>query len=398
MSIAVRDNTTYAVEIEDVEGTYKAPASGASFVLTLSDGAEISMEKETLERAVFNGSLGKTTPRTGTRTVSGSLPVEFKGTSTEGAAPEYDALMRSALGARRQVSATDADNSDTTGPLAHTESRIFLADIDSDKYEVGDIVTVKVAGAYHTSPISAVNDEAGEAYIDLLVAADTAFENGNTIAAFTRYAAAESGHPSLSISKYIEEERLEQATGCRVTSMALENFSTGQLASWNFGFEGLDWDSSLTTQPHTATYDDSLPPIILNACVFKDGEKIDVNEISFSVENELGFVTSTCSPNGRISGRPTERTVTGSFTPYKNDDDVTTITEFKDNTEFSMFGYAYIPGDSGEYSQVVAFYMPACIITEVSEGEQDGLLQEEVSFQAAKGSDTSQTEIFISFN
>lgn len=398
MAIAVRDNTTFAVEIEDVEGTYKAPTEGTSFILTLSDGAEMSMEKETLERAVFNGSLGKTTPRTGTRTVSGSIPTEFKGVVTEGDAPEYDKLMRSALGSRRQGDAVLADNTDTAGPLSHTESRIYVGNADSDKYEVGDIVTVKVAGAYHTSPIVNVNDEANLAYIDLLVPAAAPFENGNVIAAFTRYSAAESGHPSLSISKYIEGERLEQASGCRVTSMSLENFSTGQLASWNFGFEGLDWDSSLTTQPFVAVYDASLPPIILNACVFQDGEKVDVNEISFSVENELGFVTSTCSPNGRISGRPTERTVTGSFTPYKSDNDVTTMTQFKENTEFSMFGYAYIPGEAGEYSQVVAFYMPACIITEVSEGEQDGLLQEEVSFQAAKGSDTSQTELFISFN
>ena len=77
MAIAVKDNTVYAVEIEDTENVYKAPTANTSYVQTLSDGAEMSPAKELLERNIFNGSLGKTTPRTGIRTVTGSLPVEI---------------------------------------------------------------------------------------------------------------------------------------------------------------------------------------------------------------------------------------------------------------------------------------------------------------------------------
>lgn len=397
MAIAVRDNTVYAVEIEDTENTYKAPQADTSYVQTLAEGAEMVPAKELLERNIFNGSIGKTTPRTGIRTVTGAMPVEMRAASTEGAAPEYDALLRSALGSRRQVTATTIDTTDSGG--THTTTRMYLADTDASKYNVGDVVTVQVAGAYHTSPVTAVSNTAGDVYVDLLVAADNAFTNGDVIAAVSTYVTANSGHPTLSISKYIEAAVLEQATGCRVNSMALENFTTGQLASLNFGFEGMDFDRSITAQPHTPNYSNAEPPIILEACVYQDGVKIQINELAFSMENSLGFATSTCSSNGRISGRVVERTVTGSMNPYKTDDSIAQFSKFKNNVEFSLFATAKIPtSTAGEYEQVVSFYLPSCIITELGESDQDGLLQEDISFSAGRGSDASKEEIYVSFS
>lgn len=397
MANAVKRNTVYAVEIEDTEGTYKAPQAATSYVQTLEDGAEILPAKELLERAIFEGSIGKVTPRSGMRTVSGALPVEMRAHSTEGNAPEYDALLRSALGSRRQVTTTTADDTDAGGP--HTTSRIYLLNADASKYNVGDIVHIQVSGDHHVSPVTAVSNTSGDVYIDLLVAAANPFTDGDVISAVSTYLTANSGHPSLSISKYIEAARLEQATGCRVTSLALEGFETGQLASFNFGFEGMNFDSSLTAQPHTPSYDSALPPIILNACIYQDGAQIAVNSFSFTLENSLGFATSTCSANGRISGNAVERTITGSFNPYKQNDSVANFDNFNDDTEFSLFGYAYIPSaTAGEYSQVVSFYMPKCKITEYAEADADGLLQEELTFMASRGPDGSNEELYLSFS
>ena len=338
MAIAVKDNTVYAVEIESTEGTYVAPTADTSYVQTLSDGAELTPAKETLERSILNGSIGKTKTLTGTRSVSGAMPVEMRANSTEGDAPEYDALLRAALGSRRQASATTIDANDSGG--THTTTRAYLADADASKYNVGDLITIKKAGAYHTSPVVAKSDVAGDVYVDILTAASSTIADGDVIAAVSTYVTADSGHPTLSISKYIETSRLERATGVRATSLALENFTTGQLANFNFGLEGLDWDHSLTARPHTPNFDDAQPPIILQACLFQDGVQLDVNEISFSLENTLGFVTSTCSANGRISSRATERVVTGTLNPYKQDDDVSQMTKFKNNEDFSLFAVA----------------------------------------------------------
>jgi hypothetical protein len=397
MAIAVKNNTVYAVEIETTEGEYLAPQADTSYVQVLADGAELTPAKELVERNIFNGSIGKSTPRTGTKSVTGSMPVEMRAAFTEGAAPEYDKLLRSALGSRRQASTTTVNDGDSGG--THTTTRAYLPNAAANKYSVGDSVTIKRAGAYHTSPVTAVSHTSGDVYIDILLPMASAFVDGDVIAALTTYTVANSGHPSLSISKYLEEAILEQATGCRVSSLALENFTTGQLASFNFGFEGLSFDRSITAQPHTPNFSDALPPIILNACVYQDGVDLQINSFDFSLENTLGFATSTCSSNGRISGRASERVISGTFNPYKYDDSIDQFTKFVANTEFSLFGSAHVPtSTAGEYNQVVAFYMPACIATELSESDQDGLLQEEVSFSASRGQSGESDELYITFS
>jgi len=156
MAISVKKNTVIAVEIEDTEGVYKAPTSGSSYVQTLADGTEVTGAKELLERNIFTGSIGKTTPLTGTRTVSGSLPTETRASSVEGAAPEYDALMQSALGSRRQ-------GVQVTSKTGHTSSRLEIEDADIANFEIGDIVLVKEAGAFHVSPVIAKDETASAA-------------------------------------------------------------------------------------------------------------------------------------------------------------------------------------------------------------------------------------------
>lgn len=398
MSIAVKNNTTWAVETESTEGTYIAPVSADSFVQTLVDGSEMTPAKELLERNVFNGSIGKSTPRSGIKSVSGSLPVEYRSSSVAGAAPEYDKLLLSAMGQKRSMSST------LTTDTGHTTTVINIQDADIGDINVGDIVTVKQTGAYHTSPVIAVDDTLGAANITLLVPMASAPSDGVVIEKFTTYITADSGHPSLSVSKYIESAVTEKASGCKVTSMSLDTFETGQISSLNFGFEGMGFDRTITPAPFSPSYDDSLPPIILEACVWQNGVKLPVNSLSLSLENTLGFATSTCSSNGRISSRVTERNITGSMNPYKHDDNIDQFNFFKANEEFSVFAFARIPSldvnanPTGEYSQVVAIYMPKCFISELTEADQDGLLQEELSFVASRGTDGQTEELYMGFN
>mgnify|MGYP000102941385 CR=1 FL=1 len=389
MATTVKRNTVYAVEEESVEGVYEAPSAATSYVQTLTDGAEITPAKELLERDVFNGTIGKVTPRTGTKSVSGAVPVEMRAGEAEGDVPEWDLLMRSGLGARTTVAAS-------TSKTGHSTTVIQIEDADISKYQVNDIVMIKESGDYHVSPISAVDSTASAANITLAIAMDSAPADNVELAKGVMYNVANSGHPSLSISKYIEDAVLEAAVGAKVGSISLENFTTGQLASLNFAFEGLTYDRSLASSPFTADYQDALPPIILEACVYQDSVAIQVNELSFSVENSMGFVTSTCSPNGRISSRVVERTVTGTCNPYKQDDDLGQFNKFDLNTEYTLFASAHVPtAVDGEKSQVVAFHLPACVTTELGESDQDEVLQDAIAFTAGRGSDAATDEIVI---
>jgi len=180
MSTVVKKNQTWAVEIEDTEGTYKAPQSSSSFLQTLQDGAEMSRVKDVIDRNVFTSSIGVTTPRTGMFNVSGTLPVEARAMSSEGTSPEYDKLMRSGLGTRRQLaSAVTTLTGNTASVLKVTDASLF---------NVGDIILVKQAGAYHVSPISSIN--LGTDELTLLVPAGSAFSDNVVIAKYTTYTVA----------------------------------------------------------------------------------------------------------------------------------------------------------------------------------------------------------------
>jgi hypothetical protein len=393
LGIGVKRNTALGVEIEVTEGTYVAPSGASKFIQTLADGLEVSGSKELLERNIFTSSIGKTAPRTGQFQVTGTIPVEARANSTAGSAPEYNALMKSAMGTSRSIGTT------TTTKTGNTGSVLQIQDADISKFAVGDIILVKESGAYHVSPITAVDSTGGAANITLLAAKPSgSFSNSVVIEKSTIYNVADSGHPSLSISKYIDGTILEQAVGCKVNSMSLENFATGQIPTFKFGFEGLNFDRSVTSIPFTPSYDSALPPIVLDGRVYMDGALYDVNEVKVDLQNTLGFQTSINASNGRISSRATERKISGSFNPYKSNTDVANFTKYKANTAFSLFAYAKVPtSTTGQFNQIVAIYMPNCLITDLAEADKDGLLQDGITFSANRGNSGTTPEIYIAF-
>lgn len=397
MGLTIRQNQELAIMEEVTEGTYLVPASGADYVQALSDGLEMTPAKELLDRNIMDGNIGMLTPRQGMSSVAGSISVEMKTSGTEGAAPEASPLYRAAMGNSRTFVTKTSDDTDSGTP--HTSSRIYLLDGDAAVYNVGDIVTTKRSGAYHTSPITAVSTAGGDNYIDLLVADPAgAYVDGIAITAGYTALTANTGHPTLSISKYVEGAVLEQAAGCRVNSMSLNNFATGQLADVGFAFEGLNFDRSVTASPYTPSFDSAYPAVILSACVYVDGVALDVSDVSISLENSLGFVSPTCSSTGRSSSRVASRTISGSFTPYKQDDSVANFDRWNDSTEFSLFITAHVPtSTAGEYDQIVSWYLPVCFSTEIGESDADGILQDAISFRASRGSDGSSEELYVTF-
>lgn len=391
MGFSIRQNIKVAVAKEVTEGTYEAPTA-SEFITSLEDGLEVVGTKEALERNILGQGLRKAQQRTANRAVSGTIPVEFKAGSNEGDAPEYGDLMEAALGGtRNQTTAV------TTG-TGHTTTVINIEDADIGKINKGDIVVVKEAGAYHISPVSDQDDTPGSATITLLIAAASAPSDNVDIAAFTTYFTTNDGHPTFSVTKYIEDNIRTIGTGCRITSLSLESFTANATASWSFAFEGLDFATTVNALALTPTYDTSLPPIIVNACVYKAGVQLPVSELTLSLENTVAFTTSTCAASGKIGSRISERTISGSMTPYVQDNDVDIQTEFDNDTLYSIFGYAYNEtGVAGEFNQVIAFYLPNCSTTELAESDLDGVLQHSITFSASGGTDGSETELFIAY-
>lgn len=389
----VTDEGSVFVEKEVTEGTYVPEASGASAVEVLSDGLEFTPTKELLERNNRTATVEQVAARVGQKSMAGTIPVEYKAGSSEGAEPETSALWEALLGGKRSYTATIS----TSG---HSTTVINLSDGDAAKYEIGDIVKIKEydlnsANVDHLSPIVAKDETPGSNSITLKIPYGAAFSDTVEIAAGVTYFH-QSGAPTLSVTNYLGGEIREKAIGMRCVSGEIANFTTGQLSSINFGLEGLNFDREVGTPLFTPSFDTALPPVILCAKIYKDTDELTLNSLGITMTNTLGFLTSTASKNGKISSRITDFVTNFTLNPYMEDDDVDIFNIFSNNTAFSLFGSAHNPGaDQNEHLENVAFYMPNCRIPELATGDEDGIITDVISGSAYKenGNDT----IFISF-
>lgn len=373
---------------EVTEGVAVEPTLGSEAVGVLSDGFELNLNKETVERTNLTSSIATSLPRAGMKTAEGSISVEGKAGSTAGSAPDAGLLFLSALGGVKTLATTLTSTTNTT-------SNIGLSAGDVTNLALHDIVMVKSATGFHVSPISAV----GTNSVTLMIPMSLAPADATVIEKFTKYYGTDSGHPTLTITGFMEDSHKQQATGCMVSSMALESFETGQVSSFAFGVQGQNYTETLAASGLTASYGDAEPPIILDACVYKDGVEIAVNSVSFSVENTIGRVMSTCSPNGIIGQKTTKRAITGSFNPYMDSADVSLFEGFTTNTTFSLFlSFANpVPGVAGAKKNVVACYLPNCIITSMPKADSDGIMQYNVEFAAGASPTGVGSDVYVAF-
>ena len=389
MAFATTKSRVVYLTEETTQGVAVAPTLGSQAVAILSDGFELNGEKELVERTVLTSSISKQIPKTGIKTATGSIGIEWKAHGTAGSQTEASLLYKSALGSVKTIATT------TTTKAGNTASILEIEDADISKFAVGDIVLVKEAGKYHISPISAIDTTLGSATITLVRAGASAFSDAVVIEKSTVYKGSNSGHPYLTVTSYLDDALKIQSAGHLVASMALENFSVGQIPTINFALNGITYEETLAPSGLTASYDTATPPIALGACIYLDGVAIPVTELGFSVENTVGRITSTCSENGIISTRVTERAVTGSLTTYQETTSVGYYSKFNTNAEFSLFGFAGIPtGTAGEIKDLVAFFIPKCIITAKPIADADGIATIAIEFSAGY-SDTYATDVIV---
>lgn len=385
MADVIRKNTVIGLEPEVTEGTYVAPSGTGSYIQTLP-GYSWTPAMELLDRQVLSGGLGSVKPLLGNKTVTAALPVEFRASGTEGGQPDFHQLLLGALGATRNYASA------TTSTTSHTSTVINLTSGDGDDFAVGDMVIVKKSGSHEMRPISAKTTNSITFPFALNGGAPG---NGVEISRFQTYYVAETGHPSLSVSVYEGNEMRACAIGTKVNSLSFDNFSSGQIASFNFGLSGLNYTYTNAAAPHTPAYDSVTPPIIVNACIWKSGVEMAVNSFSLSLTNELAPKRTTCAINSQV---PSSRAVSGTATVYLSDTSTVDFDAFVAGTSFSLFGYAYNPSSTaGEIAMgsAVGFYLPNCITTGYNLVDIDGISGAEIAWRAHTGVAGGTPELYI---
>lgn len=383
----VKGESSLFLKKELQEGQYEAPTSADDAVEVLEDGLEFSYTRDIIERNTLSSTIERVAPRLGIKQISGTVPTEFVAGKNEGDKPRSGLMFESLLGAVRQITSEQISDDEE-----HTASRIYFS--DTSAFSVGDIVLIKETGAYECRPIAAIEENE---YIDLAFDLENGAPSNEVAVGKMSLYYHDSPAPTISATHYIGGKIEEQIEGLRCVSASLENWSTAQVGTWNFGLEGLDLRRDVASPAFPPDFSqDALPPVLLNACIWLNGVKVPYNEFGLNIENTKGEITSACSESGKISSRFTDLNVSGSINPYMEDDNVDRFNQFNLNENVSIFGYAYNPAaNDGEFNQIVAFWLPQVKLTEIPTSEQDGIVTDQIAFQAFRGQ--GNDTVFIGF-
>lgn len=390
----IRDVSLFGVEAEVTEGTYVAPSAATSYFQPDEDGFEFTPTRELLERSVMNASVGASTPKLGMKAAAGTAKVEMRASGTEGADVDFGLFLKGALGATRSIASTT-----TTKSSGNTATVLQIQDADISKFNAGDIIVTKGTGAHHVCVVTAVDSTGGAANLTVSPAHPSGdHADSVVISKSTMYYTANTGHPALSLSYYWGNVKRQAALGAKIKSFGIDGYTPGQLPKFLFGWEALTYTEIAGVAPHTPTFDTGTPPVILEATIYKDGTALLLNKFTLALENTLGYLTDVGSANGRVKSRVTERKITGTINPYMDDTDVSWFTAFNAGTEFSLFARAYIPSStSGEITMgsVVGIWLPKCMLTTYKHGDADGLVTDDLAFQAVRGAAGSSEEMYV---
>ena len=273
-----------------------------------------------------------------------------------------------------------------TGGSAIANALAFFTAVDGVVTNVG--FTNNLDGT-----IAVLLSTAGPAPFDAVSYVEAEDATGSiTVGTITDGVTAVAASPTLSMTHYIGGEIRHKGIGMRVVGGTLGNFTTAQVASMSFALQGLDFDREDGSPLYDPSFGSNEPPVILESCVWLNGTKVQCNEVGLSIENQVGFLTSTCSSNGKISSRITGFKVTGTINPYMDDTNVAARFErFRDNDDNTLFFITSNPsGTDGEDMEFVCFWIPKCKLVESGVGDQEGIATDALSFQAFRtsGNDT----------
>lgn len=385
MALITKEFSKVALKTETTEGTYAAPAN-ADFIQTTEDGLSMEKTRESLERNLLTGDRLTKKVRLSNKDVAVSFSCELTSGEAEGDAPQYSEALES-FGFKNQGLASE----DTV--LATSTSTVIKV-ADASIYKKHDIVKIKEPGSHHISPITAVDTTADT--ITLLVAMSSAPTAGTKIAKSTLYRLDKTQNKTLSVTRIFEGDQVqERAVGCRTASIALENFTVGQIPTWAFNLTGLNFYDILEVSTFAPDYLDVTPPFVHLACLYKNSTKIDVSEIGLSMEQTVSKVKTTCSENGSIASRGTGKyNVSCTFNPYKEQDAI----DFKlDDSSYSLFFSIFNPTNDAntENANAVAVFIPRAKSTAISLADVEGVHTDSVTAMAVPESE--EESIVIAF-
>lgn len=226
-----------AVKTESTDSTLLAPDASGQFTV-LREGFSFQGAVETLDSDELVSSLAGGATFAGKETPTASIPKYLKHSGTEGTAPDWAPIMKSAFGNQNTQTEYDTINGSTAG----TSSARGVIKVDSGEganYAVGRALLIKDGtNGYSIRNVYSISTDDLTINKNLASAPASGVNLGQCIA----FSPATSGHPTFSAWLYQQETDANNAfiqaiAGCRTTSISV-TISANGLAEMNVEFAG----------------------------------------------------------------------------------------------------------------------------------------------------------------
>lgn len=232
-------STEIALKEESTEGTYVAESSGSDFI-NPREGSTLTPDVSSTDTDTYKSSIGMSAPIQTGENPTASLPQYFRGSGTEGQAPDYALLLKSGLGNQ----ATESTEYDTVaGSTAGTSSAAAVINLDSGEganKQVGEALLIKdETNGYSIRNIDSISTDALTCNFNLSNAPAAGVNTGKA----DLYYPADSGHPTFTLHRFQAGTSTgfhDAVSGARTTSVSA-TFEAGALPTVDFEIQALQY-------------------------------------------------------------------------------------------------------------------------------------------------------------
>lgn len=226
-------STVVAIEKETVQNTLVAPTGATSFIPILNN-FDVSPSFDVIETEEVLNSIGVPKSTLGFENPTAAVSLYLKGSSVEGQAPNWGALLESLLGAK--VTAAVEYNT-----IAASTTSLIKVDVgEGVNFQRGQGILCKdssMTNGYQVRNVLSVSNDDITISQNLPSAPGVGIDLGKAIL----YKPADSGHPSLSLWDYHSNGGAKQViSGARAVSMAASVNAGGAIQA-DFSLEGIEY-------------------------------------------------------------------------------------------------------------------------------------------------------------
>ncbi len=380
MSMLIRKRQL-AAKIEAVEGTAETLlAADAGILVNFSPKA--SYDPQMYQRDPVRASLTKMGKLAGKRSAGIDFSIELKGSGSITVEPEWMRLIKAC------------------GFVSNALKKISIGAITSGPYQHGEVITGQTSGATGRVVIKTSNGTTTLYFVAL----SGTFETGEVITGGTSGATATASTDPVSAGFEIKpissavvsltmglfEDGIRKVLkGCRGTVKF--NFKIGEPATLDFSFKGVESGVADAPMLTGVSFDETVPPVLLNAVMSCDGVSLNIGEMEVDVANTLASKDKIDDAKGILSFMITGRDMQGSFNPEMVP--VAThdfFSKWFSNTPM-VVDLAYGEADGNKFR----FYAPGIIYNKVDDGDRDGIQLAQTSFDLTGSMEPGDDELAI---